>query len=86
MASGGSSSRAGSGGRTFDFGSDDVLCSYDDFGPQDPPNGRRSDPSAKVNFSYFWSSSFFVLGVVGACVDCLVFSLFFFLILCLDWI
>ncbi|KAH7651836.1 Non-specific serine/threonine protein kinase protein [Dioscorea alata] len=47
MASGGSSSRAGSGGRTFDFGSDDVLCSYDDFGPQDPPNGRRSDPSAK---------------------------------------
>ncbi|KAG1346778.1 tyrosine-protein phosphatase non-receptor type 23 [Cocos nucifera] len=47
MASGGSSGRSGSGSRSFDFGSDDVLCSYDDYAAQDNSNGKRSDPSGK---------------------------------------
>eukprot|EP00262_Sarcandra_glabra_P006762 TRINITY_DN1928_c0_g2_i1.p1 TRINITY_DN1928_c0_g2~~TRINITY_DN1928_c0_g2_i1.p1 ORF type:complete len:537 (+),score=96.73 TRINITY_DN1928_c0_g2_i1:192-1802(+) len=42
MASG-SSGRTGSGSKAFDFGSDDVLCSYDDLGNQDASNGKRSD-------------------------------------------
>lgn len=38
-----------SGARSFDFGSDDVLCSYDDYAthPDQSANGRLSDPSAK---------------------------------------
>ncbi|XP_074569005.1 uncharacterized protein LOC141825526 [Curcuma longa] len=48
MASGGSSGRAtASGSRSFDFGSDDVLFSYDDSLAQDPSNGKRSDPPGK---------------------------------------
>uniref|UniRef100_A0A1D1ZH48 DUF1421 domain-containing protein n=1 Tax=Anthurium amnicola TaxID=1678845 RepID=A0A1D1ZH48_9ARAE len=47
MASGGSSSRAPSLSRSFDFGSDDVLCSYDDLASQDTPNGKRSDSAGK---------------------------------------
>ncbi|XP_020272876.1 putative uncharacterized protein DDB_G0290521 [Asparagus officinalis] len=47
MASGGSSGRTSSGPRSFDFVSDDVLCAYDDYTNQDPPNGNRSDPSPK---------------------------------------
>ncbi|KAG6505085.1 altered inheritance of mitochondria protein 3-like [Zingiber officinale] len=48
MASGGSSGRpAASGSRSFDFGSDDILCSYDDFAAQDTSIGKRSDPPGK---------------------------------------
>ncbi|XP_008798248.1 putative cyclin-dependent serine/threonine-protein kinase DDB_G0272797/DDB_G0274007 [Phoenix dactylifera] len=47
MASGGSSGRAGLGSQSFDFGSDDVLCSYDDYAAQDNSNGKRSDPPRK---------------------------------------
>ncbi|KAJ3704393.1 hypothetical protein LUZ61_008098 [Rhynchospora tenuis] len=37
-----------SGSRSsFNFGSDDVLCSYDDFAAQDSSSTKRSDPSAK---------------------------------------
>ncbi|XP_010242911.1 PREDICTED: RNA polymerase II degradation factor 1 [Nelumbo nucifera] len=43
MASG-SSGRNGSSGKAFDFGSDDILCSYDDFGNQDASGGSRADP------------------------------------------
>ncbi|KAJ6850948.1 mediator of RNA polymerase II transcription subunit 15-like [Iris pallida] len=50
MASGGSSGRTSSGPRSFDFGSDDVLCSYDDFANQDPSATRRPDPSAKQDY------------------------------------
>lgn len=48
MASGGSAPRSASA-RSFDFGSDDVLCSYDDYTPQldQTVNGKRSDSSAK---------------------------------------
>ncbi|KAJ6820763.1 mediator of RNA polymerase II transcription subunit 15-like [Iris pallida] len=56
MASGGPSGGNSSGPRSsFDFGSDDVLCSYDDFASssnniQDPsPGKQRSEPSAKDN-------------------------------------
>ncbi|CAA7408629.1 unnamed protein product [Spirodela intermedia] len=47
MASGGSSGRPPSVSRSFDFGSDDVLCSYDDIGSQDHSNGKRSDSAGK---------------------------------------
>ncbi|MQL94567.1 hypothetical protein Taro_027225 [Colocasia esculenta] len=47
MASGGSSSRPPSVSRSFDFGSDDVLCSYDDLGSQDSSNGKRSESAGK---------------------------------------
>lgn len=42
MASG-ASGRGNSGSKGFDFGSDDILCSYDDFENQDS-NGNYSEP------------------------------------------
>lgn len=50
MASG-SSGRVNSGSKGFDFGSDDILCSYDDYTNQDSSNGPNSDPTNKVNSS-----------------------------------
>ncbi|CAL9084347.1 unnamed protein product [Musa textilis] len=48
MASGGSAGRAAaSSSRSFDFGSDDVLCSYDDYAAQDVSIGKRSDPPGR---------------------------------------
>ncbi|XP_020585300.1 class E vacuolar protein-sorting machinery protein HSE1 isoform X2 [Phalaenopsis equestris] len=48
MASGGSATRSASV-RSFDFGSDDVLCAYDEYTPQMDQsfNGKRSDSLAK---------------------------------------
>lgn len=43
MASG-SSGRANLGSKGFDFGSDDILCSYEDYPNQDASNGSHSDP------------------------------------------
>ncbi|KAJ4729814.1 putative Structural constituent of cell wall [Melia azedarach] len=43
MASG-SSGRANSGSKGFDFASDDILCSYEDY-PNDSSNGNHSDPT-----------------------------------------
>ncbi|TXG55155.1 hypothetical protein EZV62_020411 [Acer yangbiense] len=43
MASG-SSGRPNSGSKGFDFASDDILCSYDDFSKQESSNGNLSDP------------------------------------------
>lgn len=43
MASG-SSGRANSGFKGFDFASDDILCSYEDYANQDSTNGDHSDP------------------------------------------
>ncbi|KAJ0051837.1 hypothetical protein Pint_02246 [Pistacia integerrima] len=43
MASG-SSGRANSGSKGFDFASDDILCSYEDYANQDSSNGNHSDP------------------------------------------
>ncbi|OVA07771.1 Protein of unknown function DUF1421 [Macleaya cordata] len=48
MASG-SSGRTGSGSKGFDFGSDDILCSYDDMVNQDGTNGKHSDPVTGPN-------------------------------------
>ncbi|KAF2283449.1 hypothetical protein GH714_006859 [Hevea brasiliensis] len=50
MASG-SSGRASSGSKGFDFGSDDILCSYEDYGNQDSSNGSHSDPVIGTNSS-----------------------------------
>ncbi|XP_078429067.1 formin-like protein (DUF1421) [Wolffia australiana] len=47
MASGGSSGRPSALSHSFDFGSNDVLCAYDDIGNQDHSNGKRMDPSGK---------------------------------------
>ncbi|CAI0460977.1 unnamed protein product [Linum tenue] len=48
MASG-SSGRPSSGSKGFDFGSDDILCSYDDFANQESSNGTHSDPIPASN-------------------------------------
>ncbi|CAN1844386.1 hypothetical protein LINPERHAP1_LOCUS37426 [Linum perenne] len=50
MASG-SSGRPSSGSKGFEFDSDDILCSYDDFSNQDTPNGNHSDPVPAPNSS-----------------------------------
>lgn len=49
MASGGSATRSASA-RSFDFGADDVLCSYEDYTPpmDQTVNGKRLDSLAKV--------------------------------------
>ncbi|KAK6141115.1 hypothetical protein DH2020_025142 [Rehmannia glutinosa] len=49
MASGSSVRSTNSGSKTFDFGSDDILCSYEDYGTQDANNGTHSDPSFAAN-------------------------------------
>ncbi|KAL2474629.1 Protein of unknown function (DUF1421) [Abeliophyllum distichum] len=51
MASGLSGRGRDSGSKSFDFGSDDILCSYEDFGNQDGNNGNHSDPSFAANSS-----------------------------------
>uniref|UniRef100_A0A2P2K524 Trithorax group protein osa isoform X1 n=1 Tax=Rhizophora mucronata TaxID=61149 RepID=A0A2P2K524_RHIMU len=48
MASG-SSIRGTSASKGFDFGSDDVLCSYEDYGNQEPTNGSHSDAVIGAN-------------------------------------
>lgn len=55
MASSGSSGRHNSGSKAFDFGTDDILCSYEDYANQDNSNGTQSDP-AKVLFYLFCSN------------------------------
>jgi hypothetical protein len=41
------SGSGGGGSRSFDFGGDDVLCSYDDFAPASP-EPKRPDPVDRV--------------------------------------
>ncbi|XWS39462.1 hypothetical protein CRYUN_Cryun18bG0056100 [Craigia yunnanensis] len=51
MASG-SSARGNSGGsKGFDFGSDDILCSYEDYGNQESSNGSHAEPVIGTNSS-----------------------------------
>ena len=50
MASG-SSGRVNSGSKGFDFASDDILCSYEDYSNQDSSNGNHSDPVIGSNSS-----------------------------------
>jgi hypothetical protein len=52
MASG-SSGRTNSGSKGFDFGSDDILCSYEDYGTnnQDSSNLSHSDTVIGSNSS-----------------------------------
>ncbi|KAL8506559.1 hypothetical protein ACS0TY_017449 [Phlomoides rotata] len=49
MASGSSGRATNSGSKSFDFGSDDILCSYEDYGNHDGNNGIHSDPSSADN-------------------------------------
>ncbi|XP_022988740.1 transcription factor SPT20 homolog isoform X1 [Cucurbita maxima] len=44
MASG-SAGRPNSGSKAFDFGSNDILCSYEDYGNQESSNGTHTDLS-----------------------------------------
>ena len=65
------SDRVNSGSKGFDFGSDDILCSYDDFANQeDSSNGPNSDPAIAANkvasplqtiVDFFWDSIFLSL-------------------------
>lgn len=50
MASGGFSVQSTAGSSSFDFGSDDVLCPFEDYTLQFGPaaNGKGLDSSAKV--------------------------------------
>ncbi|KAK7846699.1 uncharacterized protein LOC112023954 [Quercus suber] len=48
MASG-SSGRGNPGSKGFDFGSDDILCSYEDYTNQDSSNGNHGDPVISSN-------------------------------------
>ncbi|XP_059663157.1 uncharacterized protein LOC132308892 [Cornus florida] len=48
MASG-SSGRNNSGSKGFDFGSDDILCSYEDYANQESFNGSQTDPGLGTN-------------------------------------
>ncbi|XP_073026120.1 uncharacterized protein [Primulina eburnea] len=49
MASGSSGRGGNSGSKGFDFASDDILCSYEDYGNQDGNNGTHSDSSIGTN-------------------------------------
>ncbi|KAL3848852.1 hypothetical protein ACJIZ3_010734 [Penstemon smallii] len=49
MASGSSGRASNTGSKAFDFGSDDVLLSYEDYGNQDGNNGTHTDPSIAAN-------------------------------------
>ncbi|KAL3509380.1 hypothetical protein ACH5RR_028781 [Cinchona calisaya] len=50
MASGSTGRANNSGTKGFNFASDDILCSYEDFGNQDGPNGSsHSDPVIGAN-------------------------------------
>lgn len=44
MASGSSGRGGNSASKGFDFASDDILCSYEDYGAQDSSNGNHTDP------------------------------------------
>ncbi|KAM7495114.1 hypothetical protein LguiB_029723 [Lonicera macranthoides] len=50
MASG-SSGRNNSNSKGFDFASDDILCSYEDYANQEGSNGNLSDPSIGANLA-----------------------------------
>ncbi|XP_047980892.1 putative uncharacterized protein DDB_G0291608 [Salvia hispanica] len=51
MASSSTGRAPTSGSKSFDFGSDDILCSHDDYGNQDGNNGIHTDPSIAPNSS-----------------------------------
>lgn len=50
MASG-SSGRGNPGSKGFDFGTDDILCSYEDYTAQESTNGSHADPVIGPNSS-----------------------------------
>ncbi|XP_051135050.1 actin cytoskeleton-regulatory complex protein pan1-like isoform X2 [Andrographis paniculata] len=49
MASGSSGRTTNSASKAFDFASDDILCSYEDYGARDGTSGNHSDPSIAAN-------------------------------------
>ncbi|KAH0743967.1 hypothetical protein KY290_031960 [Solanum tuberosum] len=49
MASGSSGRSNNAGSKGFDFASDDILCSYEDYANQDPSNGTHSDSVIAAN-------------------------------------
>lgn len=84
MASGSAGRANNSGSKGFNFASDDILCSYEDFGNQDGSNGNsHSDPVIGANpatvYSYFVLLFKFVFdfrvafgynfGGCGVCID-----------------
>ncbi|KAK7404989.1 hypothetical protein VNO78_06096 [Psophocarpus tetragonolobus] len=67
MASG-SSARPNSASKGFDFGSDDILCSYDDFANRDSSsNGSHADPVIAPNSTvYIYPSALWVVSRVDS--------------------
>jgi hypothetical protein len=57
---------SGGGSRSFDFGADDVLCSYDDFAASSEP--KRPDPadSVPVRLIHFFFSPSLICSYSGA--------------------
>ncbi|GMH12089.1 hypothetical protein Nepgr_013930 [Nepenthes gracilis] len=51
MASGSTGRGSNSGSKGFDFASDDILCSYEDYGNQESANGNHSDSAIGTNSS-----------------------------------
>lgn len=49
MASGSSSGRNNPGSKGYDFATDDILCSYEDYANQENSNGTHSDPGIGTN-------------------------------------
>ncbi|CAK9138718.1 unnamed protein product [Ilex paraguariensis] len=49
MASGSSGRNNNSGSKGFDFVTDDILCSYEDYGNQESSNGSHSEPVIGIN-------------------------------------
>ncbi|XP_022147811.1 basic salivary proline-rich protein 2-like [Momordica charantia] len=71
MASG-SAGRPNSAPKAFDFGSDDILCSYEDYANKDSSNGSHSDPvtnSSKQDFHKGRMSSVFPASAYGQAED-----------------
>lgn len=70
MASGSSGLANNSGSKVFDFASDDILCSYEDYANQENSTRSHSDPaigsnSAKVIFFFKKRFCCFYTRVVG---------------------
>ncbi|GFZ05672.1 formin-like protein [Actinidia rufa] len=51
-----SSGRNNSASKGFDFATDDILCSYEDYANQETSNGSHSDPGIGSDSSKIWNS------------------------------
>lgn len=64
MASGSAGHPPNSSSKSFDFGSDDILCSHEDYGNQDGSNGIHSDPAISAKVICFYIQLFLGVSIV----------------------